>query len=287
VEKQATTIPAPPSSATNADSAQTEQHQQQDGTRGEDEIAAEGLLLLPPQLQTLEIRQCPELSLRSIPVHYNREVGRAGGGQGLQGLRSLQSLEIVDCPRFLSAYSSSSSSACLPFPASLERLSLNGAVGMATPLPLSNLTSLADLQIWGCGDLRVEGLQTLLVQGHLTRLTIFGTPNLFAGSEPSPLDEQELPSSSSKLKKQLQTDDVADLLAAPICAFRSFSLTELFFWQDEEVDRLRKEQEEALRDASCLPVCQRHTAKTRISTAKNLPCVAHDKQHTADSGRQR
>jgi len=100
VEKQATTIPAPPSSATNADSAQTEQHQQQDGTRGEDEIAAEGLLLLPPQLQTLEIRQCPELSLRSIPVHYNREVGRAGGGQGLQGLRSLQSLEIVDCPRF-------------------------------------------------------------------------------------------------------------------------------------------------------------------------------------------
>ncbi|KAG2562699.1 hypothetical protein PVAP13_8KG244033 [Panicum virgatum] len=240
VEKQATATPAPPSLATKADSAQTEQHQQQDGsTKGEDE----GLLLLPPQLQSLEIRHCP--SLRSNPIHYSRETLPTGGGQGLQGLRSLQSLKIGDCPRFLSAYSSSSSTACLPFPASLKRLSLYGAVGMATLLPLSNLTSLEDLAIRGCGDLRVEGLHTLLIQGGLTKLTIRGTPNLFADFKPSPPHEQELSSSSSKLKK-LHTDDVAGLLAAPICSFTSSSLTELDFWGDREVERLTKEQEEAL-----------------------------------------
>ncbi|XP_039818774.1 uncharacterized protein LOC120681340 [Panicum virgatum] len=238
-KKHGKTTPVPTPSS--ADAAQVEQHQRQDGTRGEDEIIAEGLILLPPQLQKLTIEFCRELSLHSNPVDQNREAGRTWEGQGLKGLRSLPSLHILSCPRLLS-YSSSSS--YFPFPDSLEHLHLWGAA--ATLLPLSNLTSLTDLAIVRCGDLRVEGLRPRLAQGRLTQLTVRETPNFFAGFEPSLPHEQEFPSSSSKLK-DLETDDVAGLLAAPICVLLSSSLTELHFWGDEEVARFTKEQEEALR----------------------------------------
>ncbi|TKW06709.1 hypothetical protein SEVIR_7G257800v4 [Setaria viridis] len=239
VEKQATATPAVV--------AQIEQHQQQDGTRGEEEISAEGLLLLPSQshLQNLRIWHCPELSLRSIPADYNREAGRTRGGQGLQGLTSLRSLQIFNCPRLLSSYSSSSASPCSPFPTSLEDLDLLGVVGMETLLRLSNLISLTDLSIHDCGDLRVEGLRPFLAHGRLTSLRVCGTPNFFAGSESSLPHEQEIPSSSSKLQ-ELGTDDVAGVLAAPICALLSSSLTKLDFRWVEEVERFTKEQEETL-----------------------------------------
>ncbi|RLM69693.1 disease resistance protein RGA2-like [Panicum miliaceum] len=138
-EKQATATPVASSFAMEADDAQIEQHQLQDDTRGEEEIAAEGLLLLPPQIQKLRISLCRELSLCSITVNHNREAGRIGGGQGFQGLCSLQLLEISYCPRFLSSYSSSSFSPCFPFPASLEHLSLGGVDGIETLLPLSQI----------------------------------------------------------------------------------------------------------------------------------------------------
>ncbi|CAN6236318.1 unnamed protein product [Urochloa humidicola] len=246
VEKQSTATPALSPSANKVDVAQIEQHHQQDGTRGgEGEVAAEGLLLLPPQLQVLRIRCCRELILCSIPVDYNREAGRIGGGQGLHGLTSLRYLAIDGCPKFLSSYSSSSSSP-FPFPTSLEQLSLHSVEGMETLSPLSNLTSLTDLFIEGCGDLRGgEGLQLLLTQGHLTKLTVRTTPNFFAGSESSLSQEQELLSFSSKLQ-DLETDDIAGVLAAPICTLLSSSLTELYFWGDKEVERFTNGQEEAL-----------------------------------------
>ncbi|KAG2568974.1 hypothetical protein PVAP13_7NG364575 [Panicum virgatum] len=191
-KKHGKTTPVPTPSS--ADAAQVEQHQRQDGTRGEDEIIAEGLILLPPQLQKLTIEFCRELSLHSNPVDQNREAGRTWEGQGLKDT--------------------------------------GGA--------------LTDLAIVRCGDLRVEGLRPRLAQGRLTQLTVRETPNFFAGFEPSLPHEQEFPSSSSKLK-DLETDDVAGLLAAPICVLLSSSLTELHFWGDEEVARFTKEQEEALR----------------------------------------
>jgi hypothetical protein len=116
---------------------------------------------------------------------------------------------------------------------------------METLLPLSNLTSLADLSITNCGELRGEGLLPLLAQGRITKLTVRATPNFFVGSESSLPHEPELPYPSSKLQ-ELRTDDVAGVLAAPICTFLSASLTKLHFDKDKEVERFTKEQEEAL-----------------------------------------
>nr|TKW00249.1 hypothetical protein SEVIR_8G096200v2 [Setaria viridis] len=248
LHKRMEALPRPPSISVNqVEEAQVGQHEQQ-GARAEEEIAAaatsEGVLLLPHQLQDLSISDYQNLVLCPGLLDHDEDEGRTGGG-GLQGLSSLTSLWIQRCPRFLSSYSSSSSSSCFPFPTSLEYLYLIGVEGMETLLPLSNLTSLTELLIRECGDLKGEGLQSLLAQGRLTKLTVRETPKFFAGSEPSLPREQELPSSSSKLQ-ELGTDDVAGLLAAPICAFLSSSLTELNFSGVKEVERFTKEQEETL-----------------------------------------
>ncbi|CAL5014768.1 unnamed protein product [Urochloa decumbens] len=236
MQKRIEALPEP-----EVEDAQVGQHEQQ-GTRAEEEIAeaaattSEGLLLLPPQLQNLWIDDCQNLVL--CPPVLLEDAGRTGGG-GLQGLTSLTSLSIWRCPMFFS------SSPCFPFPTSLEDLSLSGVEGMETLLPLSNLTSLSDLSIQECGDLRGEGLRPLLAQGRLATLIVYKTPNFFAGFEPSPLHEQELPSSSSKLQ-EFQTDDIAGVLAGPICTLLSSSLTELRFCWDKQVERFTKGQEEAL-----------------------------------------
>jgi hypothetical protein len=119
----------------------------QQQTMGEDKIAAEGLLLVPPQLKELEVMCCPELHLLSSSVYDNE----AGEGGGLQGLLSLHTLKIRDCPKFLSSCSSSSS-VCFPFPASLEKLTLESVKSIETLDSLSNLTSLTNLSIDGCGE---------------------------------------------------------------------------------------------------------------------------------------
>ncbi|KAF8652182.1 hypothetical protein HU200_062910 [Digitaria exilis] len=226
-EQQAKATTAASHSANKGDDGQIEQHQQQDGARSDGEIAADGLLLLPSQLQKLWILNCREMSLCFSPVDSNREAGRTGGGQGL---RSLRSLVIRYCPRFLS-----STSPCFLFPSSLESLSLGN---METLLPLSNLTSLIDLSIWDCGDLRGEGLQSLLAQGRLTKLTGHRVPNFFASSEPLFPHEKEFPSSSSKLR-ELDTDDFAGVLATPMCALLSSSLTTLSFSWNNDAEHLQ------------------------------------------------
>ncbi|XP_022684147.1 putative disease resistance protein RGA3 isoform X2 [Setaria italica] len=244
LHKRTEALPRPPSISVNqVEEAQVGQHEQQ-GARAEEEITSEGVLLLPHQLQRLWIEDCPNLVLCPGLLDHDEDEGRTGGG-GLQGLTSLTTLIIEKCPRFLSSYSSSSSSSCFPFPTSLEYLCLEGVEGMETLLPLSNLTSLTELRISECGDLKGEGLQSLLAQGRLTKLNVLKTPNFFTGSEPSLPREPELPSSSSKLQ-ELDTEDVAGVLAAPICAFLSSSLTELNFSWVKEVERFTKEQEETL-----------------------------------------
>jgi hypothetical protein len=198
----------------------------------------DGLLLLPAHLSG---------SLRDFRMMYCSKLiltvqnGGAGGG-GLQFMHSLESLKIDYCPEFLSAYKASDLSYC-PFPSSLQRLEL-----WDTPLvPLWNLTSLRELIVIGSWDedIRWTGELSLLTQGQLTRLEVRHSSNFFAGWDPVQAlqDGQEQP--SSKLQ-ELKTDDVARVLALPICRLISSSLTKLWIKTDEEVEHFTKEQEEAL-----------------------------------------
>ncbi|XP_047050585.1 disease resistance protein RGA2-like [Lolium rigidum] len=197
-------------------------------TREEEEIATvaaggeAGIVLLPPQLQELFIH------------------GGQGGG-GLQGLRNLRKLFISGCPKFLS-YSFSR----FPFPTSLQTLSLNDIEGQGALLFLSDLTSLRNLEIYNCGDLRGEGIWAL-AQCSLTVLRIGKSPKFFASSEP-----QNFPH-SCKIE-EISTDDHTGFLVAPICSLLSSSLTKLCLYRDEndEVERFSKEQEDALQLLSSL-----------------------------------
>jgi hypothetical protein len=160
----------------------------------EEEEDDDGLLLLPANLsdclQNLDIFDCSELILTA----KNRETG----GGGLQAMRSLKKIEIEKCPKFLSAYKASDLS-YYPFPSSLQHLKLSSPMeGMDTLVPLSNLTSLQNLKVrWMGEDLRCEGLSPLLVEGQLTTLIVQGSPNIFAGWDPTQVLQggQEQPSS--------------------------------------------------------------------------------------------
>ncbi|TVU16127.1 hypothetical protein EJB05_39678, partial [Eragrostis curvula] len=223
----------------NVDQEQIGQHLGQPDATAEEEIAAsvpEGMLLVPPQIQVLCIYDNPELILVSSTIDDSEEeAGRTGKEGGwLQGLTSLRKLLIWDCPHFLSSYSSSSSSVFL-FPASLQQLFLFGVEATETLGPLSNLTSLTKLVVPKCGGLRGEGLWPLLAQGHLTVLSVHGSPNFFAGSKP-----QEC---SPKLQ-ELETDDAAGVLTADVCNLLASSLTKLFL--NVDVERFTKQQEDAL-----------------------------------------
>nr|CAB3463420.1 unnamed protein product [Digitaria exilis] len=217
------------SSANKVEVARIVHHQQQEDARGEEEIAAEGLLLLPPQLQMLNICGCRELSLQP----NDKETG--WGREGLQGLRSLRSLEIRFNPKFFSSFSSFPPS-CFPFPSSLQELTFSNKEGMETPVPLSNLTSLTHLTIVECEELRFQGLGPLLKQGHLTRLCFYKTPNLLFGFDAC---------RSSKLQ-ELCTDDAARVFTGPICSLLSSSLTSLSLVLDGRVEIFTEEQEEVL-----------------------------------------
>ncbi|OEL16233.1 hypothetical protein BAE44_0022747 [Dichanthelium oligosanthes] len=209
----------------------------------EEEIAAEGLLLLPPQLHELLIEGCPNLILLPDSLVDDKEARLTQRAGCLQGLCSLLSLKIWGCPKFLSYLSPSSS--CFPFPTSLQKLSLGLVEGMETLVPFSNLTTLTELEITDCGDLRNDGLWHLLTQDCLTKLSISKTPTFFVGSEPSQLHEEGLNFCPPKLQ-MLWTDDVAGALAAPICSLLSSSLTSLFVFENEEIVFFTKEREEAL-----------------------------------------
>ncbi|KAI5022112.1 hypothetical protein ZWY2020_058842 [Hordeum vulgare] len=230
-------LPASPAFIELQDTHGTDEHQERVREVEEED---DGLLLLPASLQELFFDNCPELILAA----KNDETG---GGGGLQAMRSLKIIGIEGCPKFLSAYMASDLSSCCPFPSSLQHLSLDGRMeGMDTLVLLSNLTSLENLRINYLGeDFRCEGLLRLLTQGQLTALEVLMTPKLFADWDPARelQGEQLLP--FPKLQ-QLETDDVAGVLTAPICRLLSSSLTELSFKFNKAVECFTKEQEEAL-----------------------------------------
>jgi hypothetical protein len=116
--------------------------------------------------------------------------------------------------------------------------------GVEKLVPLSNLASLVNLQIWHCGGSEGAGLRRLLAHSCLRELFVTGTPNLFS-TECCSEGTLEPSSPSSKLQS-LETDDVAGVLAAPISTLLSSSLTSLYLWPNEEMERFTEEQEEAL-----------------------------------------
>uniref|UniRef100_A0A0D9XZC2 AAA+ ATPase domain-containing protein n=1 Tax=Leersia perrieri TaxID=77586 RepID=A0A0D9XZC2_9ORYZ len=216
---------------------------QQKQTGVEEELAAaaqgdQGLLLLPAQIQELNISYCGELSFSSNSIDGSGTT-LAGRG-GIQGLLSLQQLVIRNCPKLFCL--SLSSSSCSPFLTSLQKLSLWDLVGMDTLAPIPNLT---ELSIYACSGLRGgEVLWDLLAQGRLTKLSVTKTPNFFLVSEPSQVDGQVI-RGSSRLQ-ELETDDFAGFLAAPICRLLSSSLTMLGLCCYKEVECFTNEQEEGL-----------------------------------------
>uniref|UniRef100_A0A453D0X5 Uncharacterized protein n=1 Tax=Aegilops tauschii subsp. strangulata TaxID=200361 RepID=A0A453D0X5_AEGTS len=225
---------------------ETASREQQQQTRvGEEEIitaaAAQGLLFLPSQLQELMIYNCSNASLLANSSHDNHT--EAGGG--LQRLRCLRSLWIDKCPEFLSSYSSSLISSFLPFPTCLQDLDLLDVKHMQTLQPLSNLTSLTGLMLRILGGSTEEGLWSLLAHGRLTELHLYTDSDFFAGSDPSRPHDKDFFARSSKLF-YLYTEINTGFLAVPICSLLSSTLTKLCLSFDMEIERLTKEQEEAL-----------------------------------------
>ncbi|CAN6217238.1 unnamed protein product [Urochloa humidicola] len=222
--------------------------------RGEEEIAPEGLLLLPPQLQKLHLKCCPELSL--LP--------HGGNGGGLQGLCSLHLLEIRYCPKFITHYLASPSSSCFPFPTSLQILWL---VNVGTLAPLSNLASLTELHIYDCGDFEGIGLRRLLAHGCLRELSVHRTSSFFAVECCEDTPEMLEPSfiSSSKLQS-LTTTEAATVLTTPIRRLLSSSLTTFTLFLNEAMESFTKEQDEALQLFTSL----RHLS---LSSSHRMQCL--------------
>ncbi|CAL4989099.1 unnamed protein product [Urochloa decumbens] len=271
----------------------------QETTHGQQQLASaveqketdiqDGLLLLPAHLSDclrslIIYSMCPELMLVVPPFLLDSQDAstsepeiRFGGegvglGPGLRALCCLQELIIHSCSKFLSAYNTSSPASFHHFPSSLQYLNLMDVGPMGTLEPLSNLISLTELLISDCGeDFRGMGLWTLIAHGQLTKLSVFGCPKFFVCSDlmrglKDEQDQEQLLHRSLKLR-ELDTDDVAGVLAVPICTLLSSFLTNLALHGDKEMKRyFTKEQEKAL-------MCLSSLQKLRFLSFKKLQCL--------------
>jgi hypothetical protein len=130
--------------------------------------------------------------------------------------------------------------------------------------PLSNLTSLTQLELWRIDEaLTCKGLGPLLTSGGQLRiLVVHGSPRFFAEWDtirPRQVllqadeggEEQQLVSPAAVYSSKLQdfsTDDPMGFLAAPVCSTLSSSLTHLKLYghYSRGMERFTKEQEDAL-----------------------------------------
>ncbi|EMS65723.1 hypothetical protein TRIUR3_30341 [Triticum urartu] len=171
---------------------------------------------------------------------------------------------------------------------------------MGTLEPLSNLSSLTRLELYDCGeDLKCQGLWSLLTTGgQLNELAVMHSPRFFADWDPNPRraledaeggEEQQAQLVSSTLR-ELRTDDVAGLLAAPVCSFLSSSLTKLELIGNwcEGMEWFSKEQEDALQllsslqelvfkyfeDLQQLPAGLRNLTSLKILAVKFCPAIS-------------
>ncbi|KAI5010777.1 hypothetical protein ZWY2020_012914 [Hordeum vulgare] len=172
----------------------------------------DGLLLLPAHLSNS--LQALGINSRGLVVH------------SLEALQALTTLLLEYC------------SFRHPFPSSLLHLTLSSVKGVLT---LSNLTSLTQLEIYGCGeDFRCE----CLLPQFLSNLKVHRSPNFFGGLEWDP-NPNAMRGRSSKLQ-EVMTDDIQGFLGAPaLCSLLSSSLTYLRFSRNDEMTRFTNEQEDA------------------------------------------
>jgi hypothetical protein len=233
--------------------------QQTTSAAASEEEEEDGLVVLPSHLcdslRELSITCCGELVLVDPSTFLPAR------GRGLQALRSLRRLEIAYCRKFLSVASSYS---CCLFPSCLQRLCLQHGNGMGVLEPLSNLTSLTQLELWDIDEaLTCKGLGPLLTSGGQLRiLVVWGSPRFFAEWDtirPRQVllqadeggEEQQLVSPAAVCSSKLQdlfTDDLMGFLTAPVCSILSSSLTHLQLCghYSHGMERFTKEQEDAL-----------------------------------------
>ncbi|KAF7011232.1 hypothetical protein CFC21_025562 [Triticum aestivum] len=121
---------------------------------------------------------------------------------------------------------------------------------------LSNLTSLARLSIYGCGeDLRCEGLLPLLTRGQLSHLDVQRIPNFFGAWDPMwGMQEEQNKRTESKLQ-YLETDEA--------------------LFADQEIARFTKEQEEAFHHLTSL----QQLRFWRCDKLQHLPAGLNKLQH--------
>ncbi|XP_024311418.1 putative disease resistance protein At3g14460 isoform X2 [Brachypodium distachyon] len=198
--------------------AEPEQHVNV-AVRDEAEITADDFtLLLPPQIEFLQILDCQQLSDCSMSA------------TGLQNMRSLRTLNVSQ----LHMLGSSVLSPSLLFPTSLQTLTLWRVPTSLTLPPLPNLT---ELTIHGSSDVRGKDLLHLLPQ--LTDLHIEEIEKFFDGLDPS---------RTLSGIRSICTCDVEGLLVSPICSIISSSLANLILLgrKNYNLQRLTKDQEKAL-----------------------------------------
>ncbi|TVU16196.1 hypothetical protein EJB05_39748, partial [Eragrostis curvula] len=194
------------------------------------------------ELQLLDISRCPPLSLdhlqimsslktlkiKNPSVAFQPVQARSHGGYRFP----VERFKIRECS--VSGQKLTELLSCFP---KLSAFDISGFLSTAAKKKRDELERKEDgFKVDGCGSLRGEGLWPLLAQGHLTKLTVRGSPNFFAGSKP-----QEC---SPKLQ-ELDIDDATGVLTADVCNLLASSLTNLILLV-VDVERFTKQQEDAL-----------------------------------------
>ncbi|KAJ1270006.1 hypothetical protein BS78_06G021600 [Paspalum vaginatum] len=230
------------------------------------------------QLQNLMITNCPKLLGLPFADHICRPLCQDQEGKTHIWFPNLQELEIWACPKVVllppMPWSTTLrniwiSNVGSPLLGSLEYwkggLEITGKDDWHTldeVLVLSNLSDLQHLSLEDCPPLELKQLQML---NSLKNLRVHSRHVFVPSSECEGEAQHRVPVES------LNTDDIAGVLAAPICTLLSSTLTQLVFDNNTEVERFTKEQEDALQLLTSLQKLKFHYC----NRLQCLPAMLH------------
>jgi hypothetical protein len=220
-----------------------------------DEDHEEVVLQFPPSssLRNVRFRGCENLIL---PVKEEE-------GTGFWGLSSIESVTISKCDKLFSRWSMGGAAAqtqsiIYPLPPCLKDLRL---ADQQSPLPmalLSNLTSLTSLELLGCKDITVDGLDPRITC-NLERLVVYNERD--GEAEPYSVADvllaavartKTMSAGSFQQLAGLRVDNISAVLVDPICSCLSATLHELYFYCDWRTEKFTEEQDEALQRLTSL-----------------------------------